>query len=912
MSTATKQQIDDIAATYDLLSHPSGVVEVRAILKERGRHNTAWEGWGDIISGYFDDRESFVRCVSNLDKSKQVKTVYATLNPVVSALMSRASNRLKAAGSKAPTTSDADIVSRQRLLIDCDPFRPAEISSTQAELDAAVAKADEVEQYLLSMGFPRFYAGISGNGAHRIGLIDLPNDEESKQLIGDFLEALNWRFGTVSDDSAEAKRQFNQGVINVGIDTTVFNASRITKVFGTLVRKGDDTTERPHRRAGITYMPDSPQVIPAELLEIVAQEYRDHKQVAAKQQAKPAIIANGYAHKLPTGENWCESVESVEEWFKDRNVTLGARETYTDHGYEYKWRVDCLTSSEHKDGAFICWGANKGLGYTCHHSSCKGKSWADARDIIDPGRKTVGATNTGLGTTPSASINAGKGGADVAFVAGMLQATIATGHDIDDLKPMISRLSDKERRDQSITDELSKIMKGSAAINKWLDSCGHHGASEADRWIAALRGFNIEFSLNRLEDEVEIDGERLEDVTRSRIYLDMKIHGAPKTYVDDAINVLAAEKSYHPIVDYLNNLKWDGNNHIMALMSCLHGNSQKVTYNGGRQMQLHHALIYRWLLGCVARAYESQELKAFKHQTPMLVFVGAQNVGKSSLIRWLVSGVGYQFHQEGQVRPDSTEDKRSMVIKWIWEVSELGATLRKSDREAMKSFITQERQTYRKPYGKAIITRPTLCNLAGSINSETGFLDDPTGNRRFLPVELTKIDWTYKGKVDVDQLWAQLVHLYRNGETPELAPVEKAALDTIHKEHEVENPLQTYVQMYFSVQPGVEKLRCFTAEIIQRLQEFDIKLSNSTKVAGREINDALVPLGLERKLLSIDGVKGWGWVGIAPNAKVPPKYQKRVPGDPESVIKPVNEQWTPEGLAAAQAEMESVTSVTSK
>lgn len=217
----------------------------------------------------------------------------------------------------------------------------------------------------------------------------------------------------------------------------------------------------------------------------------------------------------------------------------------------------------------------------------------------------------------------------------------------------------------------------------------------------------------------------------------------------------------------------------------------------------------------------------------------------------------------------SIDDQRSMVTKWIWEVSELGASLRRSDREAVKSFITQEWFTYRKPWGKSSITKPTLCNLVGSINPTTGFLDDPTGHRRFLPISVSAIDKNYEKLVDVNQLWAQLVHLYHSGVSPELSDSERRALAEIHKDHESENPLQTYLQMYFDVDPSNENYRCFTAEILSRLQQFKVSVAANPRVAGREINDALAPMGLTRKKLSINGVKGWGWVGINPNLRNP-------------------------------------------
>jgi hypothetical protein len=381
---ATSEQTKDIAATYDLLAHESGIVEVRAIATQFAKSST-WDGYGDIISGYFNDRTAFVKCVTDLNRSKLIKGIYATLNPVVPALIGRAENRLKAAGKKSPTTSDDDIMHRHCLLIDADPFRPAEIASTQPEMEAAKAKADEVAAYLNTNGWPEFYRGNSGNGAHLVGLIDLPNNDESSLLISDFLKFLDWKFGTVPSDNKEAKRQFNQGVINVGIDTTVYNASRISKVYGTKVCKGDNTADRPHRIAQFTHIPAQPAVIPSELIEIAVDEYRKHKTQTPKAAPKSPINTNGHSHRLPTGENWCETVEGVERWIADHGVTLGNRDTYTRDNFEYKWDVDCLTSGDaHKDGASLFWGAGKGMGYKCHHNGCNGKGWADVRAIIGP------------------------------------------------------------------------------------------------------------------------------------------------------------------------------------------------------------------------------------------------------------------------------------------------------------------------------------------------------------------------------------------------------------------------------------------------------------------------------------------------------------------------------------------------
>lgn len=405
----------------------------------------------------------------------------------------------------------------------------------------------------------------------------------------------------------------------------------------------------------------------------------------------------------------------------------------------------------------------------------------------------------------------------------------------------------------------------------WKDLRGIFEEPQSEIWMGALRRLGHTFRLNRLEDMIEVDGKRLDDITRSLITMDMASYGVPVGMIDHCINVIASEDSYHPVQDYLNGLVWDGQNHLSKMLQHITGDARNITYSNGNEYPLSSALIERWLLGCVARGLDGDKEQAFKHQTPMLVIIGKQGLGKSSWVRWLCSGLGFEYHRETPLNPHAPDDIRSAVTKWIWEVDELGSSLRRGDRDALKGFITQEWHTYRKPWGRANITKPTLCNLVGSLNPETGFLDDPTGHRRFLPVHITAINRKYAEQVDVNQLWAQLVHLYKTGTSPELSPLEKTAIQATYEEHEVENPLQTYMRMYFTVEPGNGELKCFTAEIMQRLQAFGINVSNNPKAAGREINDILAPMGLTRKSLSIGGGKGWGWVGIAPNSVQPPK-----------------------------------------
>lgn len=195
-------------------------------------------------SGYFDDVAALVEAVTPWDGRSNV---YVTLNPVAPALLARAANRIK--DNVTSTTADSDSIERRFLPIDIDPVRPAGISSTDAELEAAHQVARDVTTYLRDQGFGLPIAAMSGNGYWLLYRVDLPGDDGG--LIKSVLGHLAHRF-----DGAAAV-----------IDQTVFNPARIGPLVGTMKIKGDAIPERPHRRSALVH-------VPAELVSITADQLR--------------------------------------------------------------------------------------------------------------------------------------------------------------------------------------------------------------------------------------------------------------------------------------------------------------------------------------------------------------------------------------------------------------------------------------------------------------------------------------------------------------------------------------------------------------------------------------------------------------------------------------------------------------
>jgi hypothetical protein len=224
---------DEIIRALQLLHEPGDVIELRALGVSTPEYRRPHR-----VSGYFNDIEALATSAVKL--SPFAKGVYITLNHIEQALLARAANRIRVVNDDEPLTSDTNVILRRWLPIDCDPVRPASISSTDEEHATAIARAHEIREALTAEGWPPPILADSGNGCHLLYRVDLPNDDATRELLESVLKALAFRF----EDS------------DVSIDQTVFNASRIWKAYGTPARKGDHTSDRPHRLARLLKVPE--------------------------------------------------------------------------------------------------------------------------------------------------------------------------------------------------------------------------------------------------------------------------------------------------------------------------------------------------------------------------------------------------------------------------------------------------------------------------------------------------------------------------------------------------------------------------------------------------------------------------------------------------------------------------------
>lgn len=237
----------EIYRTLSLFHPEDSVVEIRVLgIPGRGRPYTA--------SGYFTDFREAARQAVRYDREKSPGGIYFTFNRLNPAVLARSPEKITEYATD--TTSDRDVTGRPWLFFDIDPDRPKGVASSDAELEAAQIVGQQVRDWLINQhGFPAPIEAMSGNGWHLMFPTDMPNSPVATERVKRVLFDVASRFG--GDNTPE-------GLPSVTVDTSVFNPGRLTKLYGTMVRKGHEIEGRPLRRSQIIHVPDALDVLDME------------------------------------------------------------------------------------------------------------------------------------------------------------------------------------------------------------------------------------------------------------------------------------------------------------------------------------------------------------------------------------------------------------------------------------------------------------------------------------------------------------------------------------------------------------------------------------------------------------------------------------------------------------------------
>lgn len=261
-------------------------------------------------------------------------------------------------------------------------------------------------------------------------------------------------------------------------------------------------------------------------------------------------------------------------------------------------------------------------------------------------------------------------------------------------------------------------------------------------------------------------------------------NGMPSGSCAEYVKLIAMSNRYNPASEFITAKPWDGVSRIYDLCDTL-----ETAEGFDRSLVL--MMVRRWLISAVAAAMQPTGF----YSKGVLVLQGEQSLGKTAWFRSLVPPTLRELIKVGATIDPANKDSVSSAIgRWMVELGELDATFRKSDIARLKSFISQDRDEIRRPYDRLESTYQRRTVFFASVNPKH-FLADDTGNVRWWTIPVTRIN--YEHDIDMQQVWAEVAQLYREGERWWMNADEEAMLEQVNKEHEAIDPVEEMILMRY-------------------------------------------------------------------------------------------------------------------
>lgn len=241
------------------------------------------------------------------------------------------------------------------------------------------------------------------------------------------------------------------------------------------------------------------------------------------------------------------------------------------------------------------------------------------------------------------------------------------------------------------------------------------------------------------------------------------------------LTAICSSHPFNPFMNMVTSQPWDGESRLAELEAT-------VTCRTHEDQAAFSIFLRRWLISVIA----SQMVEGFWSKG-VLTLQGKQSKGKSSWFRRLFADNVEAFGDGVQL---STRDKDSLLeaLSYVCvELGELDGTFRKSDIAALKAFISRKFDKIRRPYAALHSDFPRRTVFCASVNEEK-FLADDTGNTRFWVVGVDRLD--YNHRINMQQVWAEVLTLVESGERWYLDEDEQAVLDRQTEDYQTTDAIE--------------------------------------------------------------------------------------------------------------------------
>jgi len=478
--------------------------------------------------------------------------------------------------------------------------------------------------------------------------------------------------------------------------------------------------------------------------------------IEASRPSNPAAPVARDTGARPTGRGDYSTLD-VHAWAQAR-----ALKPRLEEGGEGKTYIECPWKGEHTDGrqgpkdTYLL---NKHDGgkpvFKCSHSHCQGKGfWA----IL----QAVG------GADEFCSVQVQHAPKQRQLQAAE-QRSSAPAAETD-----VSVFDGEASSDQELSEEIEVITQPGIRWAIKTDNGPKCGVANAIVFLRHEFGSgNVRF--NEFTRLVEVNGRPIKEAAIARLIERIELASRQtkwsRGHIDSALQVMAEEApKYHPIRQYLESVSWDGNSRIAGLVHTL-GMSDP--------QPIHSRYLECFFISAVARIMDP----GCKVDTA-LVLQGPQGARKSSFFEYLTPNRDWFSDAMGGL--ENKDASMAVGHSWIIEWSEL-ESVRRSNSGAVKSFLSRRVEHYRPPYGREIVDIPRSCVIVGTTN-EDQFLQDTTGNRRYMVIPVGQSIDTDAIEQMRDQLWAEAVVRHGYGEAWHLSREESSQQAAVNAELVAEDP----------------------------------------------------------------------------------------------------------------------------
>jgi predicted P-loop ATPase len=333
---------------------------------------------------------------------------------------------------------------------------------------------------------------------------------------------------------------------------------------------------------------------------------------------------------------------------------------------------------------------------------------------------------------------------------------------------------------------------------------------------------------NIITRKIENNGKILDENDLNTMFLDAKVLHNELTS-DLFLKVIFSNNTlnYNPLLDWFENNKAEPQGVIDAFFGSFN-TSDDICYLGKK-----------WLVGVISAIHGV-------HSPLMLILAGEkQGTGKTEAFRRMLPTELRQYYAESKLDAGK-DDEILMTQKLIIMDDEMGGKSKKESKR-LKELTSKQTFTLREPYGKMNVDLNRLAVLCGTTN-DMQILNDPTGNRRLIPIQIRSIDYKKYNDVDKRLLLIEAYNLWKSGFEWQLTSEDVEAMQQNNNKFEEFSIEYELINKYFRIPNESWLIEMSATEIKIHLED-----KSKQKISLKRIGMELKRMGFESIIKKVNG-----------------------------------------------------------